>query len=46
MNNWDANVPLFVKVVPIDYKKVLERMEMKEGRERETLSATEEVYFD
>lgn len=46
LSNWNANSPLFVKVVPIDYKKVLERMEMKEGRERETLSATEEVYFD
>ncbi|HMA63130.1 MAG TPA: glutamate synthase large subunit [bacterium] len=46
LKNWDANHPLFVKVVPIDYKKVLERMEMKEGREKETVSATEEVYFD
>jgi glutamate synthase domain-containing protein 3 len=46
LKDWEANVPLFVKVIPLDYRKVLERMEMKEGREKETLSATEEVYFD
>ena len=44
LDDWDAQLPLFVKVVPIDYRKVLERMKMNENRDDETLSATEEVY--
>jgi glutamate synthase (NADPH) large chain len=44
LNNWDALLPLFVKVMPMDYKKVLERMRMQEDISRETVSATEEVY--
>lgn len=44
LENWEAQLPLFVKVIPIDYRKVLERMKMNEDRDDETLSATEEVY--
>jgi glutamate synthase domain-containing protein 2/glutamate synthase domain-containing protein 1/glutamate synthase domain-containing protein 3 len=44
LNNWDNRLPYFVKVFPIDYRKVLERMKLREDREAETLSATEEVY--
>ena len=44
LENWDAAVPLFVKVMPIDYRKSLERMRQQEYRDRETVSATEEVY--
>ena len=46
LDNWEAKLPYFVKVVPIEYKKVMERMKMKEGSEKETVSATEEVYLD
>jgi len=44
LENWDASLPLFVKVMPIDYRKALDRMKLAEDRDRETVSATEEVY--
>jgi len=44
LDNWQACLPLFVKVMPIEYRKVLERMKLKEDRYNETVSATEEVY--
>ncbi|MEW6439335.1 MAG: glutamate synthase large subunit [bacterium] len=44
LENWEASLPLFVKVMPIDYRKSLERMRLQEERDRETESATEEVY--
>ena len=44
LDNWEVHLPLFVKVMPIDYRKSLERMRMKEDTNRETVSATEEVY--
>ncbi|MBN1291068.1 MAG: glutamate synthase large subunit [Candidatus Latescibacteria bacterium] len=44
LENWESALPLFVKVMPIDYRMSLERMRLSEGTEKETLSATEEVY--
>ncbi len=44
LDNWEVHFPLFVKVMPIDYKIALERMSLKEDADKETLSATEEVY--
>jgi glutamate synthase domain-containing protein 2/glutamate synthase domain-containing protein 1/glutamate synthase domain-containing protein 3 len=44
LEDWDAHLALFVKVMPIDYRKVLERMKQREQRDTETVSATEEVY--
>jgi glutamate synthase (NADPH/NADH) large chain len=44
LDNWEAHMPLFVKVMPIDYKLVLERMALKEDTDKDTVSATEEVY--
>jgi glutamate synthase (NADPH/NADH) large chain len=44
LDNWEAHMPLFVKVMPIDYKQVLERMALKEDTDKDTVSATEEVY--
>jgi glutamate synthase domain-containing protein 3 len=44
LEDWESRLPLFVKVMPVDYRKVLERMQLEEYRETETLSATEEVY--
>ena len=44
LENWEAQLPLFVKVMPIDYRAVLERMRLGEDRDTETVSATEEVY--
>ena len=44
LEDWDAALPLFVKVMPIDYRRSLERMRLQEHRDRETVAATEEVY--
>ena len=35
----------FVKVVPIDYRKALEKMRAAEQRDTETTPATEEVFY-
>ncbi|MFC1570117.1 glutamate synthase subunit alpha, partial [bacterium] len=44
LDHWEAHLPLFVKVMPIDYKSALERMRLKEDTDKDTVSATEEVY--
>jgi len=44
LDNWDAQLPLFVKVMPIDYKKALERMRLSETIQEGSVSATEEVF--
>jgi glutamate synthase (NADPH) large chain len=44
LENWETHLPLFVKVIPVDYRQVLERMRRKEDTEMETVAATEEVY--
>jgi len=44
LDNWEACLPLFVKVMPIDYRRSLERMRLGDDTDRETVSATEEVY--
>ena len=42
LENWDAALPLFVKVMPLDYKKAMQRQ--AEAHDAETASATEEVF--
>ncbi|MBN1894397.1 glutamate synthase large subunit [bacterium] len=44
LEHWEATLPLFVKVIPVDYREVLERMKLRESNREETLSATEEVF--
>jgi len=44
LGDWEAHLPLFVKVMPMDYRRALERMRLGEDRDTETVSATEEVY--
>jgi glutamate synthase domain-containing protein 3 len=44
LGNWEAHLPMFVKVMPIEYRRVLERMRLAESRDPDTVSATEEVY--
>jgi glutamate synthase domain-containing protein 3 len=41
---WPDMVGRFVKVVPIDYRKALEKMRAAEQRDTETIPATEEVF--
>ncbi|MBP7461593.1 MAG: glutamate synthase subunit alpha, partial [Candidatus Delongbacteria bacterium] len=44
LTNWESCRPIFVKVIPIDYRKSLERRQILEEMDLETVSATEEVY--
>ncbi|MFC1608226.1 glutamate synthase large subunit, partial [Candidatus Latescibacterota bacterium] len=44
LEKWESSLSLFVKVMPIDYRMSLERMRLSASTDRETLSATEEVY--
>jgi len=44
LDDWQARSALFVKVMPIEYRRVLARMHMRADRDAETVSATEEVY--
>jgi len=44
LDAWPDAVGKFVKVIPIDYSKALERMRAAEQRDTETTPATEEVF--
>ncbi len=44
LDAWPDMVGKFVKVVPIDYRKALEKMRAAEQRDTETTPATEEVF--
>jgi len=44
LENWETCYPLFVKVMPMEYKRVLERMRVQEHHDNEAVPATEEVY--
>jgi glutamate synthase domain-containing protein 2/glutamate synthase domain-containing protein 3 len=44
LDNWSQMVGRFVKVMPIDYRKALQRMRDREDRQQEMTPATEEVF--
>ena len=44
LDAWPDMVGRFVKVIPIDYRKALERMRAKEDRDTDSTPATEEVF--
>lgn len=44
LQKWDSQLPMFVKVMPIDYRKSLERMKMSEYPDIDTVAVTEEVF--
>jgi glutamate synthase domain-containing protein 2/glutamate synthase domain-containing protein 3 len=44
LDAWSDMIGKFVKVVPIDYRKALEKMQAAEHRDAETTPATEEVF--
>jgi glutamate synthase domain-containing protein 2/glutamate synthase domain-containing protein 1/glutamate synthase domain-containing protein 3 len=44
LRDWDEMLPRFVKVMPIDYRKALERIAREQSKETETVEVTEEVY--
>jgi glutamate synthase domain-containing protein 3 len=45
LDTWQDTVGKFVRVVPIDYRKALEKMRAAEQRDTETTPATEEVFY-
>jgi glutamate synthase (NADPH) large chain len=45
LDHWEAHLPLFVKVIPIEYRRVLERMRLVEDINKEAVAATEEVFY-
>lgn len=46
LDDWDAQLPLFLKVTPIEYRRVLERMKQSENTRAENVPATEEVFHN
>lgn len=44
LDAWPNMVGRFVKVMPIDYRKALERIKAQEHRDTDTTPATEEVF--
>ena len=44
LDNWDINVGKFVKIMPIDYRKALERLKEREAAKRDETRMTEEVF--
>ncbi len=44
LRDWTEMLPQFVKVMPIDYRRALERLRKAESKETETVALTEEVF--
>ncbi|MBN2038122.1 MAG: glutamate synthase large subunit [Chitinispirillaceae bacterium] len=44
VRDWTEMVPRFVKVMPIEYRHALERMQKAESRETDVVTITEEVF--
>ncbi len=44
LDDWQAVLPLFLKVTPIEYQRALEKARQADGKDVVSLSATEEVY--
>jgi len=44
LQNWSNMLNQFVKVMPMDYKRVLERIKKEESKETDLVALTEEVY--
>jgi glutamate synthase domain-containing protein 3 len=45
LENWEESLPLFVKVMPQDYRKALEKLKAREMSESDSDTVTEEVYL-
>ena len=44
LESWNASMPLFLKVTPIEYRHALARMKQSESAQAESVAATEEVF--
>jgi glutamate synthase domain-containing protein 3 len=45
LRDWDEMLPRFVKVMPIDYRKALERIAKDQSRETDVVRVTEEIHI-
>jgi glutamate synthase (NADPH) large chain len=45
LENWEDMLPYFVKVMPIDYRHALMRIQQQESRETDLVGMTEEVFL-
>jgi glutamate synthase domain-containing protein 3 len=45
LENWDEMLPYFVKVIPIEYRKALERISEQSSQNVDSVNLTEEVYI-
>ncbi|MBN2653403.1 MAG: glutamate synthase large subunit [Spirochaetales bacterium] len=44
LDSWEESISMFVKVMPIDYRKALERISESESKNSDSNAVTEEVY--
>ena len=44
LDSWDESLPRFVKVMPIEYRRALEKIRERETQNTETTAITEEVF--
>jgi len=44
LDNWEDMLPYFVKVMPVDYRRALERIDARRYQEAGTVGMTEEVF--
>ncbi|MDX9703536.1 MAG: glutamate synthase large subunit [Candidatus Auribacterota bacterium] len=44
IENWEQILPYFVKIMPIDYRKALEKLKFETMKKDDTLTITEEVF--
>ncbi|MEJ2054586.1 MAG: glutamate synthase-related protein, partial [Calditrichaceae bacterium] len=44
LDNWDDMLPYFVKVMPVEYRRALERIQRQEMKHSDTVEMTEEVF--
>ena len=45
LENWDDILPNFVKVMPVDYRRALERISEQSSQNKDSINITEEVYI-
>lgn len=46
LENWESSLPLFIKVMPVEYQQALERQRQAADNSVATVSASEEVFAD
>jgi glutamate synthase domain-containing protein 3 len=44
LENWEDMLPYFVKVMPVEYRRALERIQRQEMKHSDMVEMTEEVY--